>query len=69
MELDDPEAVDGMLMELGDGTRVAMVNKAKSYVRGRFTLAHELKEVKGDKEVKGEEVKGDRLLFRLTIKK
>jgi hypothetical protein len=42
MELDDPEAVDGMLMELGDGTRVAMVNKARSYVRGRFTLAHEL---------------------------
>ncbi len=42
MELDDPEAVDGMLMELEDGTRVAMVNKAKAYVRGRFTLAHEL---------------------------
>lgn len=42
MELDDSEAVDGMLMELEDGTRVAMVNKAKAYVRGRFTLAHEL---------------------------
>jgi len=42
IELDDPEAVDGMLMELEDGTRVAMVNKAKAYVRGRFTLAHEL---------------------------
>jgi len=42
MELDDPEAVDGMMMELEDGTRVAMVNKARSYVRGRFTLAHEL---------------------------
>lgn len=42
VELDDPEGVDGMLMELGDGTRVAMVNKAKAYVRGRFTLAHEL---------------------------
>lgn len=42
MELDDPEAVDGMLMELEDGTRVAMVNRAKAYVRGRFTLAHEL---------------------------
>ena len=42
MELDDPAAVDGMLIELEDGTRVAMVNKAKAYVRGRFTLAHEL---------------------------
>lgn len=42
MELDDPEAVDGMMMELEDGTRVAMVNRAKAYVRGRFTLAHEL---------------------------
>lgn len=42
IELDDPEAVDGMLMELEDGTRVAMVNRAKVYVRGRFTLAHEL---------------------------
>ena len=42
IELDDPEAVDGMLMELEDGTRVAMVNRAKAYVRGRFTLAHEL---------------------------
>lgn len=42
MELDDPEAVDGMLMELEDGTRLAMVNQAKAYVRGRFTLAHEL---------------------------
>lgn len=42
VELDDPEAVDGMLMELEDGTRVAMVNRAKAYVRGRFTLAHEL---------------------------
>lgn len=42
MELNDPEAVDGMMMELEDGTRVAMVNQAKSYVRGRFTLAHEL---------------------------
>ncbi len=42
VELDDPEELDGMLMELEDGTRVAMVNKAKSYVRGRFTLAHEL---------------------------
>ncbi|AJY69626.1 hypothetical protein RW64_08400 [Geobacter sulfurreducens] len=42
IELDDLEAVDGMLMELEDGTRVAMVNRAKAYVRGRFTLAHEL---------------------------
>lgn len=42
MELDDLEAVDGMLMVLEDGTRVAMVNRAKAYVRGRFTLAHEL---------------------------
>lgn len=42
VELDDPEELDGMLMELEDGTRVAMVNKAKSFVRGRFTLAHEL---------------------------
>ena len=42
VELDDPEELDGMLLEMEDGTRVAMVNKAKSYVRGRFTLAHEL---------------------------
>lgn len=42
VELDDPEELDGMLLEMEDGTRVAMVNKAKSFVRGRFTLAHEL---------------------------
>lgn len=42
IELDDSEELDGMLMELEDGTRVAMVNRAKSFVRGRFTLAHEL---------------------------
>jgi len=42
VELDDSEELDGMLLEIEDGTRVAMVNKAKSFVRGRFTLAHEL---------------------------
>jgi len=42
VELDDPDELDGMLLELEDGTRIAMVNKTKSFVRGRFTLAHEL---------------------------
>ncbi|ABQ26400.1 ImmA/IrrE family metallo-endopeptidase [Geotalea uraniireducens] len=41
VELDDPDELDGMILEL-DGTRVAMLNKAKPFVRARFTLAHEL---------------------------
>lgn len=52
MELDDPEAVDGMLMVLEDGTRVAMVNRAKAYVRGRFTLAHELGHIRDRKSTR-----------------
>lgn len=41
VELDDPNELDGAVLEL-DGTRVAMLNKAKPFVRARFTLAHEL---------------------------
>jgi len=41
VELDDPDELDGAILEL-DGTRVAMLNKAKPFVRARFTLAHEL---------------------------
>lgn len=41
VELDDPEALDGALLEM-NGMHVAMLNRAKSFVRGRFTLAHEL---------------------------
>ncbi len=41
VELDDPDELDGAILEL-DGTRVAMLNKAKPVVRARFTLAHEL---------------------------
>lgn len=41
VELDDPDELDGAVLEL-DGTRVAMLNKAKPLVRARFTLAHEL---------------------------
>lgn len=42
VELDDPDELDGAILELEDGTRVAMLNKAKPFVRARFTLAHEL---------------------------
>lgn len=41
VELDDPEELDGAIIEI-NGMRVAMLNKAKSFIRGRFTLAHEL---------------------------
>ena len=41
VELDDPNELDGAILEIA-GTRVAMLNKAKSFVRARFTLAHEL---------------------------
>ena len=41
VELDDPEELDGAVLEM-DGTRIAMLNKAKPFVRARFTLAHEL---------------------------
>lgn len=41
IEIDDQDELDGALIKI-DGMTVAMLNKAKSYVRGRFTLAHEL---------------------------
>lgn len=41
VELDDPDELDGAVLEM-DGMRVAMLNKAKPFVRARFTLAHEL---------------------------
>jgi Zn-dependent peptidase ImmA (M78 family) len=41
VELDDPEELDGAVLEM-DGTRIGMLNKAKPFVRARFTLAHEL---------------------------
>lgn len=41
VELDDPDELDGAIVDM-DGTRVAMLNKAKPFVRARFTLAHEL---------------------------
>lgn len=41
VELDDPNELDGALLEIG-GMQIAMLNKAKSFIRGRFTLAHEL---------------------------
>ncbi len=41
VELNDPNELDGALLEM-DGMRIAMLNRAKSFVRGRFTLAHEL---------------------------
>lgn len=41
VELDDPNELDGAVLEM-DGTRVAMLNRAKPFVRARFTLAHEL---------------------------
>lgn len=41
VELDDPDELDGAVLVL-NGTRVAMINKAKPFVRARFTLAHEL---------------------------
>lgn len=41
VELNDPEELDGAIIEI-NGMRVAMLNKAKSFIRGRFTLAHEL---------------------------
>jgi Zn-dependent peptidase ImmA (M78 family) len=41
VELDDPDELDGAILEM-DGMRVAMLNKAKPFVRARFTLAHEL---------------------------
>lgn len=41
VELNDPKELDGALLEM-NGMRIAMLNRAKSFVRGRFTLAHEL---------------------------
>jgi len=41
VELDDPNELDGALLEM-HGMQVAMLNRAKSFIRGRFTLAHEL---------------------------
>ncbi len=41
VELDDPNELDGALLEM-NGIQVAMLNRAKSFIRGRFTLAHEL---------------------------
>lgn len=41
VELDDPDELDGAVLEM-NGTRIAMLNKAKPFVRARFTLAHEL---------------------------
>ncbi|MDA3833845.1 MAG: ImmA/IrrE family metallo-endopeptidase [Spirochaetales bacterium] len=42
VELDDPNESDGAVIEMEGGLRVAMLNKAKPFVRARFTLAHEL---------------------------
>lgn len=42
VELDDPNESDGAVLEMEGGLRVAMLNKAKPFVRARFTLAHEL---------------------------
>ncbi len=42
VELDDPDESDGAVLEMEGGLRVAMLNKAKPFVRARFTLAHEL---------------------------
>jgi len=41
VELDDPNELDGAILEI-NGIHVAMLNKAKPFVRARFTLAHEL---------------------------
>lgn len=41
VELDDPNELDGAVLEM-NGTRVAMLNRAKPFIRARFTLAHEL---------------------------
>lgn len=41
VELNDPNELDGAVLEI-NGTRVAMLNRAKPFVRTRFTLAHEL---------------------------
>jgi Zn-dependent peptidase ImmA (M78 family) len=42
VELDDPNESDGAVLEMEGGLRVAMLNRAKPFVRARFTLAHEL---------------------------
>jgi Zn-dependent peptidase ImmA (M78 family) len=42
VELDDPNESDGAVLEMEEGLRVAMLNRAKPFVRARFTLAHEL---------------------------
>lgn len=41
VELNDPNELDGAVLVM-NGSRVAMLNRAKPFVRARFTLAHEL---------------------------
>lgn len=41
IEINDADELDGALIEI-NGLIVAMINLARSSVRGRFTLAHEL---------------------------
>ncbi|OGU75443.1 MAG: hypothetical protein A2V93_11975 [Ignavibacteria bacterium RBG_16_34_14] len=42
IELDNPSDIDGAIIEIDGKPRIAVLNKAKSISRQRFTLAHEL---------------------------
>jgi Zn-dependent peptidase ImmA (M78 family) len=42
IELDDPKDIDGAIIEIDGKPKIAVLNKAKSISRQRFTLAHEL---------------------------
>jgi len=42
IELNDPEGIDGAIIEIENKPAIAYLNKAKPIPRQRFTLAHEL---------------------------
>jgi len=42
IELNDPEGIDGAIIEIENKPAIAFLNKAKPIQRQRFTLAHEL---------------------------
>lgn len=42
IELNDPEGIDGAIIEIESKPAIAFLNKAKPIQRQRFTLAHEL---------------------------
>lgn len=42
IELNDPEDLDGAIIEIEGKPKIAVLNKAKPITRQRFTLAHEL---------------------------